>query len=36
MEKFLILGACNPPLAHRVLSADRSIGMLQCNALMGG
>ena len=26
MEDYLILGACNPPLAHRALETDRSSG----------
>ena len=28
MEDYLILGACNPPLAHRALEVDRSLGLL--------
>lgn len=32
MEEYVILGACNPELAHRALEVDRSIGvLLPCN-----
>lgn len=35
MEDYVILGACNPDLAHQALELDRSIGvLLPCNVVI--
>ncbi|MBU0757083.1 MAG: DUF302 domain-containing protein [Nanoarchaeota archaeon] len=35
MDDYVILGACNPPFAHKIIELDKELGlMLPCNVIV--